>query len=225
MADVTLASQLNLFATRVGTECKTIKGSVTALTTRVTALEGKTFIDDSAKSTTKAYSSSKVEDLITSAKQAVKSDLLGGAGDAYDTLKELADLITTNKDAITALQTIAAGHVRFDIAQELTDVQKKQARDNIGAVTAADVSTSVTAVADRVTALETWKGTTDTTLTTHTQGIAANKTAAAGAKTAADNAQKAANKAQSDVTALKTAVGDTTTDFVATFEAALNAAA
>lgn len=211
MADVTLASQLNLFATRVGTECKTIKGSVTALTTRVTALEGKTFIDDSAKSTTKAYSSSKVEDLITSAKQAVKSDLLGGAGDAYDTLKELADLITTNKDAITALQTIAAGHVRFDIAQELTDVQKKQARDNIGVVSSTDVTSQIQAVADRVTPLETFKTSAEKT-------IAANTTAATNAKTAAD-------KAQQDVNALKTAVGDTTTDFVATFEAALNAAA
>ena len=222
MADtVTLASQLNLFATRVGTECKTIKSSVTALTTRVTTLEGKTYIDDTTKSTTKAYSSSKVEDLITAAKQAVKSDLLGGAGEAYDTLKELADLITTNKDAITALQALAAGHVKFDAAQDLTESQKKQARDNIGAVTTSDVSTSVTAVATRVTALETWKGTTDTTLTTHTSDIAANKTAAAAAKTAADNAQKAADTAQSDVNTLKAAVGDTTTDFVATFEAAL----
>lgn len=211
MADVTLASQLNLFATRVGTECKTIKGSVTALTTRVTALEGKSYIDDTAKSTTKAYSSSKVEDLITAAKKAVKDDLLGGAGTAYDTLKELADLIQTNKDSITALQTLAAGHVKFDTAQELTEEQKKQARDNIGVVSSTDVTSQIKAVADRVTPLETFKTSAEKT-------IAANTTAAANAKTAAD-------KAQQDVNALKTAVGDTTTDFVATFETALNAAA
>ena len=34
----------------------------------------------------------------------MKNDLLGGAGEAYDTLKELADALVTNKDAITALQ-------------------------------------------------------------------------------------------------------------------------
>lgn len=39
----------------------------------------------------------------------VKNDLLNGAGDAYDTLKELGDLINENVDAIDALETIAAG--------------------------------------------------------------------------------------------------------------------
>ena len=38
---------------------------------------------------------------------AVKNDLLNGAGDAYDTLKELGDLINENVDAIDALETVA----------------------------------------------------------------------------------------------------------------------
>ena len=39
----------------------------------------------------------------------VKDDLLNGAGAAYDTLKELGDLIDENKDAIDALEEIASG--------------------------------------------------------------------------------------------------------------------
>lgn len=39
----------------------------------------------------------------------IKNDLLNGAGDAYDTLKELGDLIDENTDAIDALETVAAG--------------------------------------------------------------------------------------------------------------------
>ena len=39
----------------------------------------------------------------------LKNELLNGAGEAYDTLKELGDLIDTNVDAIGALETIAAG--------------------------------------------------------------------------------------------------------------------
>lgn len=39
----------------------------------------------------------------------IKNDLLNGAGSAYDTLKELGDLIDTNVDAIDALETVAAG--------------------------------------------------------------------------------------------------------------------
>ena len=107
----------------------------------ITALQGevakKVEIDDAQASGTKTYSSQKVEAKITAAKQSVKDDLLGGAGEAYDTLKELADALVTNKDAITALQQIAQGHVQFDKAQSLNDEQKKQARANIGALSAA----------------------------------------------------------------------------------------
>lgn len=39
----------------------------------------------------------------------VKNDLLNGAGEAYDTLKELGDLISENVDAIDALKTVATG--------------------------------------------------------------------------------------------------------------------
>lgn len=43
-----------------------------------------------------------------SAATKVKNDLLNGAGAAYDTLKELGDLITENVDAIDTLETVAA---------------------------------------------------------------------------------------------------------------------
>jgi hypothetical protein len=112
----------------------------------------------------------------------VKDELLNGAGEAYDTLKELADLISTNASSIEALEALAAGHVKFDGAQELSDTQKSQARTNIGAASAADLTT----LTGRVTTVE---------------GVAAqNKT---------------------DIAALAAAVGDTTTDYVAMFEAAL----
>lgn len=109
-----------------------------------TAIDAKAAIDDAnAKSTTTAYSAKKVEDLLVALKQAVKNELLGGAGEAVDTLKELADLISTNKDAIAALQTIANGHVRFDAAQTLTEEQKTRARANIDAVSSAQLATKL----------------------------------------------------------------------------------
>ena len=44
-----------------------------------------------------------------SAADQVKNDLLNGAGGAYDTLKELGDLINENVNAIDALETVASG--------------------------------------------------------------------------------------------------------------------
>lgn len=157
MAEISksLESRVSEFAARTGQEIKKVRGEIAtgntaaeALTKRVAANEGaitalqgevakKVEIDDAQASATKTYSSQNVEAKITAAKQAVKNDLLGGAGEAYDTLKELADALVTNKDAITALQQIAQGHVQFDKAQSLNDEQKKQARANIGALSAA----------------------------------------------------------------------------------------
>lgn len=157
MAEISksLESRVSEFAARTGQEIKKVRGEIAtgntaaeALTQRVAANEGaitalqgevakKVEIDDAQASATKTYSSQKVDSQITAAKKAVKDDLLGGAGEAYDTLKELADALVTNKDAITALQQIAQGHVQFDKAQALNDDQKKQARANIGALSAA----------------------------------------------------------------------------------------
>lgn len=157
MAEISksLEFRVSEFAARTGQEIKKVRGEIAtsntaaeALTQRVAANEDaitnlqsevakKVEIDDAQASATKTYSSQKVDSQITAAKQSVKNDLLGGAGEAYDTLKELADALVTNKDAITALQQIAQGHVQFDKAQSLNDEQKKQARANIGALSAA----------------------------------------------------------------------------------------
>lgn len=117
---------------------------IAAAETAIAALQERlnSIINDTLASTTTVYSSSKVDSEITKAKQEVKNDLLGGAGTAYDTLNELAELIESNQDAITALQNLAAGHVKYDDAQELTDAQKKQARDNINAVSQDEIDFS-----------------------------------------------------------------------------------
>lgn len=44
----------------------------------------------------------------------IKSDLLNGAEAAYDTLKELGDLINENVDAIDALESVASGKADAD---------------------------------------------------------------------------------------------------------------
>lgn len=134
---------------------------IDAAETAITALQERlnSIINDTTASTNTVYSSSKVVSEITKAKQEVKDDLLGGAGTAYDTLNELAELIESNQDSITALQNLAAGHVKYDGAQELTDAQKKQARDNINALAQDEIDFSAmeTAIAGNATAIENLK--------------------------------------------------------------------
>lgn len=75
----------------------------------------------------------------------IKNDLLNGAGSAYDTLKELGDLIDDNTDAIDALETVAANkadkshthdnYVDFASAQTVSGVKTFSNGLKIGNVT------------------------------------------------------------------------------------------
>lgn len=64
------------------------------------------------------------EEFATNAANAIKNDLLNGAGEAYNTLKELGDLIDENTDALEVLETVATN--KLDIAtfaEHLTDTE------------------------------------------------------------------------------------------------------
>lgn len=56
------------------------------------------------------------------AKTELKSEILGGAGDAFDTLKELQDAIESGGSA-SALADAVNKRVRFDEVMTLTDDQ------------------------------------------------------------------------------------------------------
>lgn len=74
---------------------------------------------------TKSAATSKLSEAKTyadNAAAAVKNDLLNGAGEAYDTLKELGDLIDDNADAIDALETVAAGKANATHSHGIADV-------------------------------------------------------------------------------------------------------
>ena len=78
---------------------------------------------------TKADANVKLDEAKTyadNAATAVKNDLLNGAGTAYDTLKELGDLIDDNTDAIGALETVAAGKADVDHTHAIADVNGLQ---------------------------------------------------------------------------------------------------
>lgn len=83
----------------------------------------ETKTDASAKlEEAKAYADS----VSSSAANTVKNDLLNGAGAAYDTLKELGDLIDENVSAIDALETVASSKADKDHNHAIADVTNLQ---------------------------------------------------------------------------------------------------
>ena len=245
MPATTLNQQIQNLATQIGSDVKTIianQGNLSALTTGqkanlvaainelradLNSIDTGSVINDETPSDSTTYSSNKIISEITAKCQEVKSALLGGAGDAYDTLKELADLITENKELIDSLQELAGAHVRYDAAQELSPGQKTQARSNIGAADDADYQTTKGQVNTNKTAIGTLTSLATTEKTNLVGAINEVKTQAdkgvsdaASAKTTATAAQSAATQAQTEVDALEAAIGATDTDFVAVYTAA-----
>ena len=146
----TLATRIADLATRLATECKSIRTLVNGnaadlsslTTTQKTSLvaainELKSAIDnagssitisDSTSSTTEVWSSSKVSSEIAQA----KSDLVNGAGAALDTLSELAAALGNDASFASTVTTALGYRLRFDAAQTLTAGQKTQACANLG---------------------------------------------------------------------------------------------
>ena len=159
----TLSVRIADLATRVATECKSIRtlvnGNATdlaALTTTskvslvsalnelkgaITTLQGAGYatIDDaSSASTTKTWSVTKISSEITTALNALTT----GAPTALNTLDELAAALRDDANFATTITTALGNRVRVDTAtQGLTTLQQQNARANINAMGAEEIGT------------------------------------------------------------------------------------
>ena len=113
---------------------------VAAINELQAAVAASSAIDDAQISTSTTYSSSKIVTLL----DALKTEILGGADDAYDTLLEIQQLLQNGTSGLDALLAAVNNRVRFDAAQSLTVAEQLQARSNIGAVAASDVGNTDT---------------------------------------------------------------------------------
>ena len=112
---------------------------VAAINELKAAVVSSAVIDDAHVAATTTYSSNKIVSLL----DALKTEILGGADAAYDTLVEIQQLLQNGTSGLDALLAAVNNRVRFDAAQSLTREQL-QARSNIGAVAASDVGNTDT---------------------------------------------------------------------------------
>ena len=113
---------------------------VAAINELKAAVVSSSEIDDANIAISSTYSSSKIVTLL----DALKSEILGGADAAYDTLLEIQQLLQNGTSGLDALLAAVNNRVRFDAAQSLAVAEQLQARSNIGAVAATDVGNTDT---------------------------------------------------------------------------------
>lgn len=155
----TLETRLKDLATRIATECKSLRQMVNGNTADLSALSttgrsslvaainelkagldavsGGTAIDDSLiASTDRTYSITKIRDVVSSAIAALTT----GAPGALNTLDELAAALGDDANFSATITTALANRVRTDTnAQGLTAAQQANARTNIGAFGATEI--------------------------------------------------------------------------------------
>lgn len=118
-------------------------------------IDNSTDIDDDTASTATTYSSAKIAELI----QKAKDDLLGpDVSASLDTLKEIGTALGENKSLSDSVLAALAKRVRVDEAQNFSEAEREQGRNNIAAASKAAVTvidTTVTALTTTVAGVET----------------------------------------------------------------------
>ena len=93
-------------------------------------------IKDGARASDTTYSSEKIEayvaDKVSEAKSEVKSEILGGAEEAYDTLIEIQEKIKSGDSAVNGLLDALGKRLRIDEAMELDEEQQKNVAKSLG---------------------------------------------------------------------------------------------
>ena len=112
--------------TKLSTADKT--SLVNALNELKSTIDNKSAINDNQTTTANTWSATKISNEITTA----ITNLINGAGASSDTLKGLAD-------KIAALAQADNGLVSTDQAQDFTEQQKAQARNNIDVYSKAEI--------------------------------------------------------------------------------------
>lgn len=137
-----LGSDFSVITSAEGYTGPTIQESIAALQTAVGALADAqaATINDTVESALSTWSSEKIASSILSAVNGLRNQLVGSAGEALDTIYELAEALNANSSYITTLLAEVANSVKVT-EQAFTLEQKAQARLNIGAAEAALVGT------------------------------------------------------------------------------------
>lgn len=134
-------------AVRIATECKalrtlvngnaadlsslttTAKSNLVAAINEVKALANSAGgISDGTTATGTTWSSQRINDYVATQVSAI----LGGAGAAFDTLREIQLALEADDTDIAGILTALGNRVRFDSTQSLTTPQQAQACANIG---------------------------------------------------------------------------------------------
>jgi capsid protein len=133
---IRLAQEFNTLHAKTGTLASLSTTDKSSLVAAINELQASIVagsgIDDNAVGLGSTYSSSKIVSLLDN----LKAEIVGDADAAYDTLLKIQQLLQDGTSGLDALLVAVNHRVRFDAPQTLSSVERQQALDNLGAVSA-----------------------------------------------------------------------------------------
>lgn len=152
MATTPLQDNLEAVFTQIGTDVGLSKKDIIALQAAVGAIGAispTAVISDAAGAGVfdKTWSVDKIIASIADAAAQVKTDIVGGAPAALDTLVEIATQLANDQTALGAVVLALDAAIRTDIVQTFTDAQKTQAQENMGVTASTMLATYGAALA------------------------------------------------------------------------------
>ncbi len=207
----------------LSTTAKTsLVAAINELKSAIDGIDTSSVINDTATSLTTTYSSTKIASEITAAVAAVVDASPG----ALDTLNELAAALGDDPNFAATISTALSERVGIS-AQSFTGPQQAQARSNIGAAAAADLTTLQTTVSTLSTnttnALAKRVAVDSSQVFTGPEQVQGRANLAAASQADMSQAQTDIGTNATNISNLSTAVGNPETDFAAQYVATRDA--
>lgn len=132
---MTLAQRINAFVMQAATDIKSLNSrmsDLTALTTTEKSNVVGAIVEIQRALSTAGVSVTTVQQMIADARAALKTEILGGASPAYDTLVELQAILQNDESTAAALALAVNKRVSVDGVQNFSVAERLQGCQNLG---------------------------------------------------------------------------------------------
>lgn len=123
--------RINLFVKEISKDIKNIRGRLVVLENKPAGNVDETALNNKVQESINGLKS-EIPNLVRPTISEEVAKVVGGAPEAFDTLKEIADYIEQDKTGASAMANSINNRLRFDEQQTLSDEQKNNVLNSLG---------------------------------------------------------------------------------------------
>ena len=126
-----LIERLNLFVKEMSQEIKNVRGRLVVLENKPTGNVDEAALNNKVQESMNGLKT-EIPNLVRPTISEELAKVVGGAPEAFDTLKEIASYIDSDKAGASAMANSINNRLRFDEQQTLSDEQKNNVLNSLG---------------------------------------------------------------------------------------------